>query len=211
MNREGFTLLELMIVILIISILITVVSVTVIAPLSRAKTVETAKLIQDITVAINAYHDHHRFGGDYPPTSLRSLGISTNGINDGIESVVVYIFRLTGGDTFIGEVKEKHFGNTDNDSLPADFDPDWVFGDKQARELLDSWGNPIIYFHHRDYKSPPLHTTKYKLGNKKYIRPKPQVEKKKNMYPNWNSFMLWSCGPNGKNENGEGDDVTNWK
>ncbi|MCX7703252.1 MAG: type II secretion system GspH family protein [Planctomycetota bacterium] len=211
MNRRGFTLIELLVVIFIISVLISIGSVTYVYMLSRGKVAETQQLIQQVSMAIEAYHNDERYGGDYPPSSLRAYKISTNGVNDGIESVVAHVFKLIGSDTFIGEVKDKFFANTDEDSIGGGFDPKWVFGDLKARELVDSWGNPLIYFHHCDYKEPGSHITKYKLGNKKYIQAKPQIDKKKGMYPNWNSFVIWSCGPNGENENGGGDDVSNFK
>jgi len=53
-------------------------------------------------------------------------------------------------------------------------------------EILDEWGYPIRYVHHRDYGKEP---------------------------PNQRSFRLWSCGPNGVSEEleFESDDIRNWK
>jgi len=210
-NEKGFTLIELLVVIFILGILITVVSVSYVTFLSRGKVVETQELINRICVALDSYQSDERYGGDFPPTSLRAYGIVTNGVNDGIESVVAHIFKLVGNETFIGEIKDKFIANTDDDSLPGGFDPKWIFQDLKAREIVDSWGNPLIYFHHRDYKDPQSYMTKYKLANKKYIYAKPQVDKKKGIYPNWNSYLLWSSGPNGENEQGGSDDVSNFK
>ena len=54
------------------------------------------------------------------------------------------------------------------------------------KEILDEWGHPIRYVHHRDYGKEP---------------------------PNKRSFRLWSCGPNGVSEDleFESDDIRNWK
>ncbi|MHC4392625.1 MAG: hypothetical protein ACYS22_15105, partial [Planctomycetota bacterium] len=39
----------------------------------------------------------------------------------------------------------------------------------------------------------------------------PQPSGKTGQYPKYDTFLIWSAGPDGVNENGEGDDVCSWK
>ena len=83
--------------------------------------------------------------------------------------------------------------------------------DKQAREIVDPWGNPLVYFHNRDYKKPKSYMCTYKLlGRKNASGFKPGKSKKTATYHSWSSYQIWSVGPNGENENGEGDDIGSW-
>jgi len=209
--RRGFTLIELLVVMAIIGILITIVLTVPRHLLQKGKIAETRVFLTQITQATEAYHDDDLAGaGDYPPTSLRSQGAGTNGVNDGIESLLAHLMSQRGG-PFLADIKpDRQISNTDHDSITG-WNPNWIFGDTKARELCDSWGNPIVYFHNRDYKSPASCMLRYRpaKGGDQICRP--QVHSKLGTYPRFSSFMLWSFGPNGKNENGDGDDITNWK
>ncbi len=72
-------------------------------------------------------------------------------------------------------------------------DPFIKFGDKECDKdgrVLDSWGNPLIY--------------------KNHVKNWPKNKDDKNVH-NKQGADVYSCGPNGKDEGGEGDDIGNWK
>jgi len=209
--RQAFTLIELLVVIVIIGILITIVLTVPQHLITKGKITETRVFLTQITQATEAYHDDDLAGaGDYPPTSLRAQGAGTNGVNDGIESLLAHLVSRKGG-PFLPDIKpDKQISNTDHDSITG-WNPNWIFGDAKARELCDSWGNPLVYFHNRDYKKPRSYMVRYRCANSRDQIVRPQIHKKLGTYPRFSSFMLWSFGPNGKNENGEGDDIANWK
>lgn len=204
---SGFTLVEILVVVAIIGLLAGLILPSLMSAGGKAKITETSFLIEKITAALQTYeHDW----GDYPPTSLKHYGAFTNNINDGIESLVVHLADKSKGTPYF-EPEEKHLANLDKDDIPASFPVNWYFGDRQAREIMDSWGNPLVYFHNRDYASPKSHMRTYKLASGRSRRGfAPGKSKKTATYHSWSSYQIWSVGPNGENENGEGDDIVSW-
>lgn len=206
MKYGGFTLLEVLVVVAIISLLAGLIVPAVLKGPTKAYITETQTLIKQIEIALEAYENAY---GDYPPTSLRDEGYFSNGVNDGIESLLVHLASKARNEPM--EVKEKYLDNIDKDQVPEDYPLNWYFGDKKAREIVDSWGNPLIYFNRNDYDSPKKHTGTYQMkGGKRVTGVKPGKSKKTGTYHGWSTFQIWSVGPNGKNENGEGDDITSW-
>ncbi len=206
--RRGFTLLELLIVILILSILMGITVVGVSHFIGKGKEAKTRVLIDQLTRAVEAYHDSEAGGGDYPPTSLRERGAGTNGVNEGVESLLAHLMSRRGG-PFVEDLKESDYGNTDNDTITG-WDPQWIFGDSRAREIVDAWGNPLVYFHWRDYEHPSSYMTRYKLRNKRYVNARPARDRNKT-WPRYRKFMIWSMGPDGGNKDGHGDGPCNWR
>jgi prepilin-type N-terminal cleavage/methylation domain-containing protein len=207
MRERGFTLIEVLVVIAIISVLMGLVLPSLMKTSGKAKITETSTLIMTVKVAVEEYE---RVYGDYPPTSLREEGYTTNGINDGIESLIAHLASKGRGGPFI-DIEEKYYANLDNDEIPSSFPLELFFGDSQAREIVDSWGNPLVYFHRADYDSPKKYMCTYKLfGGKTASGFRPGKSEKTGTFHAWSSFQLWSMGPNGKNENGEGDDIGSW-
>jgi type II secretion system protein G len=207
MRRQGFTLVEVLIVVAIIGVLMGLVLPALMKAGNKAKITETQTIIEQIKAALQEYeHDY----GDYPPTSLKDEEHYSNGVNDGIESLVVHLSNKDKGTPYL-ELEEKSYSNTDRDDVPASYPLNWFFGDSQAREIVDSWGNPLVYFHNRDYAKPKTHMQTYKLtSGKKLSGFAPGKSKKTAAYHSWSSYQIWSVGPNGKNENGEGDDIVSW-
>ena len=199
--------MEVLIVVAILSVLMGLIVPSLMSAGRKAKVTETSALIEKLEAALQAYeHDY----GDYPPTSLKDAGFYSNGVNDGIESLVLHLASKAMGAPYL-DLEEKYFENLDRDNIPSSYPLDWFFGDSQAREIVDSWGNPLVYFHNRDYKSPKTHMRTYRLFNRKNVAGfKPGKSKKTKAYHGWSSFQIWSVGPNGENENGEGDDIASW-
>jgi prepilin-type N-terminal cleavage/methylation domain-containing protein len=208
MKRAGFTLVEILIVVTIIGILLGIMLPALTMGPRKARVAETALLIQRIKAVLDTYQADF---GDYPPTSITDTGVATNGINDGVESLLISLATKEEKGPYF-EPEEKFLANLDSDSVAASYNLTWYFGDREAREIVDSWGNPLVYFHHRDYENPKVNLQRYKLANKKYassVRPKKSL--KTSTFPSWDSFEIWSFGPDGVNDNGEGDDITSWK
>jgi len=193
-SRKAFTLVELLIVISIITVLTTMVSVGLLSAKGKAKIAATRALIANIQAGIENYYGAY---GDYPPTNLADLYTGgSNGINNGIESVVYCLSSQDKGGPFLLGILDSKYSNLDSDS----------FGPTSLRELDDDWNAPIVYFHSRDYDNPSK-------GNNYSFRKSgdaiaPQII---GAYYNSYTFQLWSAGPDEKNNNGLTDDVNNWK
>jgi prepilin-type N-terminal cleavage/methylation domain-containing protein len=206
---EGFTLVEVLVVMAIISVLagIVVASIGVARKFSDAKA--TAVDIQTLVQAINTYNE--RFG-DYPPSSLSALGVKGNPANEGNEALVLALSAKKKNGPFF-EFKEGRLLNTDSDSLSAkdlatlkkNLDP--IQTSPALYEYVDLWGSPYVYIHNRDYGKKLTYNNRH--GNT--VQVTAVKSEKLGAYQAATSFQIWSFGPNGLNENGDGDDIASWK
>jgi prepilin-type N-terminal cleavage/methylation domain-containing protein len=191
MKKRGFTLVELMIAISIITLLTTMVTVGLLKAKGNAKIQTTRALIANIQAGIENYYGAF---GDYPPTSLEDSGMSVNGVNNGIESVVVCLSTSNKGGPFLLGVLESKYKDLDNDNV---------------REIIDEWNHPLIYFHSRDYDNPG------KGGSYSFRKTgdaiNPPVNPATMTYYNPYTFQIWSVGPDEKNNNGLLNDINNWE
>jgi len=106
--------------------------------------------------------------------------------------------------------KEDEVGNTDRDTFTG-WDPEWPYPDHKAREIVDAWGNPLVYLHWRDYKSPRSHMVKYRLKSGRTVRIK-LARDATGAWPNWRKFAIWSLGPKGENRDGKDKKTPcNWR
>jgi general secretion pathway protein G len=204
-KNRGFTLLELLLVLAIISFLATVLAVGLLPAKGKAKEQATRALIYNIRSSLEAYYAVY---GDYPPTDLSDLYMGTsNGVNNGIESVVACLSDQNKGGPFLLEIKEDKYTNLDGDST-ATPPTNWWFGDTQLREIVDEFRNPIVYFHSRDYDNPGK-GSEYsfrKIGE----AISPQMSPKTSVYFSPFSFQLWSIGIDEQNNNGLNNDINSW-
>lgn len=143
-RREGgFTLIELLAVLLILSILIIVLLPRLAGFGERAKERTTKAFLLQLSTAIAEYED--RFG-DYPPSQfLEKWGTAPNTTNLGGETLVLSMWspEWTGA-----SLPEDRFVNTDSDEAKKSLSR---IPKPALLELKDEWGNPIAYFHRRDY------------------------------------------------------------
>jgi prepilin-type N-terminal cleavage/methylation domain-containing protein len=205
-RKNGFTLIEILVAIAILAALAGML-LPMLGGARKAAAAKAAKAtIERIKLAAEAYCNDF---GDYPPTSLASLGVSTNGANEGNESLVRCLTTRAEHGPYLA-YDEKDLANTDSDHILGDDPLRSAIAAKDLFELVDPWNNPYIYFHHRDYKSTSkLERYIFFDGSRPSCRPQPSA--KTGTYPAPTGFMIWSAGPNGENENGEGDDVCSWK
>lgn len=202
---SGFTLIEILIVIVLISILASLTLYSVVSSVDSSRVSATESIVSNLSAAISQYQLTYR---DYPPTSLERNKVRIpNDTNNGIESLLACLtIKVKGGPFYTPQ--EDILVNTDGDSLER-LPAAWYFGDGQLREVVDPWGNPLIYFHFRDYEKPDPKTVSYIIGGKT-VKCEPQKSDKTKLYHAPGSFQIWSAGANGINENGGGDDIKNW-
>ncbi|MBI3096703.1 MAG: prepilin-type N-terminal cleavage/methylation domain-containing protein [Planctomycetes bacterium] len=200
---SAFTIVELLVVVAIIGILAGILIPTVVGARLRAKTHATKQQIDQFRVAIVAYNTKY---GDFPPSSLARFGVRVNETNNGIESMVACLSTDQPGGHYI-EWEEKSLCNVDEDTVSKN-PTKWWFGDLQLREVMDTFGNVFVYFHHRDYAKPGA-VAKYRFGEET-VDCTPKKSGATGAFHNPDGFMIWSIGPNGKNDDGEEDDIGNW-
>lgn len=202
----GFTLIELLAAIGIIAILAALLFPALRGIQRKSREKAAAATIERLKLALEQYQGDF---GDYPPTTLASIGAgATNGVNEGIESLVRCLSTTRERGPYF-PFEEKDLGNTDEDRLSRD-PCDSSLPARDAFELVDPWGNPYVYFHHRDYRGGPR-VERYQLLVQGRVSCKPRPSEKTGQYPAAASFLIWSVGANGENEDGGGDDVASWK
>ena len=209
-ENAGFTLIEMLVVISIISILAGLSMVMVMSGGQTGRVSAEEARIAQIVLSAKTFETEY---GDYPPSTLEDIGIKANGVNGGIESLYAHLETRKHGGPFIDDVATDDRGNTDSDELSASQLKklkqriDWARDGSKLFELVDLWGSPYVYIHCRDYKLPAQ--VQSMEGQVFPVRAAKDPET--GGYINPNSFQLWSIGPNGINENGDGDDICSWK
>jgi type II secretory pathway pseudopilin PulG len=144
--------MELLVVLFIISLLASMLTGAVMIARGKGGETRTQALVTRLALAINQYANSF---GDYPPGS---------GGADSAESLIECL-------------------GTPKWTSRLDFDPKETAdtdGDGR-REVVDHWGQPLSYYHHRSYSGPPREST----------------------------FRLESRGKDGKE--GTRDDITNYE
>ena len=205
-DTNGFTLVELLVVIAIIAALSGLITASLTAARRSAIKKNCRMEIDRIALALSTYMSDF---GDYPPSDLeRFYETIGNGINSGVECLLAHLCTQRKGGPYF-EFKEDYLANADRDVL-QDKDLlkelDWQFGDDQLREYNDPWGNPYVYIHNRDYDR--TFTIFDDEGRKVVVRAGRSSASA--TYHGPTTFQLYSLGPNGKYENGEGDDIGSW-
>ncbi len=148
MNRPepgaaGFTLIELMVVIGILSLLIVAFVPDLIGARQGASAAETEARLRSLQVGIDAFA---RQRGFVPPDDLKDPEDKVkvradNGINTGIESLVVFLCQARGGIDLAEN--EAWLANTDKDDNGA---PIPLLSRSSRMEVVDAWGTPLGYF-----------------------------------------------------------------
>lgn len=206
MKSKGFTLLELLVVIVIIGVLTSLVVIGVVYAIRTSKISNTEAMIGTMKGALENYHTRWR---DYPPSSLtRYKGIKgLNEFNNGNESMVASLSSKRKGGIIYQPPSQDHYQNIDADQLSKNPTKSFLVdkGPYPLMEYVDFFGYPFIYLHHNDYRNPASSITRYKFdtdGSGKTIKPV------KGVGTSWampDKFQLISPGPDG--EPGTPDDI----
>jgi general secretion pathway protein G len=130
---SGFTLVEMIVVMAIISILAGLLLAGVSAARARGGITKTKALITELSLLVSQYESNT---GDYPQGA------------GGAESAEALCEALTSAKGGVQhEFAPDALRDTDGDGRP---------------EIVDYWQRPFSYYHHRSYAGPPRETT-YRL------------------------------------------------
>jgi type II secretion system protein G len=135
-KRRGFTLIEMLVVVVIISILSALVLAAVSAARTRSKAMASKATITGLEAALERYEGDF---GDYPASDADNTGIA------GAENLYECLMTTQKSGPYINK--------------SGDF-PSCDPGNKDKPKFCDAWNRPIRYFHHHDYgnKAPNKHS-----------------------------------------------------
>ena len=200
----GFTLIEIMAVLVIISIL----AVFVLRAVSGGEKVVQARAMEAFLHQLSALIDGYEVDkGDYPPSSFPAeMDPKPTRTNMGAEMLVISLFPRE-GEYQAPELDDDRLGNTDGDTTRKSLTS---FTSAQAFEILDNWGNPIAYIHRRDYETSTTYITENPTtGEEIEGRVKGRFNPKTEDPYRKGTFQLISAGSDGIF--GTRDDVTNFE
>lgn len=198
--RAGFTLLEMLAVIVVLGILVAFLVPNLLSTQEAAEREATKVKLTQIATAIDSFERDR--GGSYPPSRFPSeWGTAPNDVNLGVECLVLSLWSdgWEGG----GQLSPDDLANTDGDRSAASI------GDLPTSALLefvDAWGNPIAYIESSDYGSEHRYESWDEDGLAVVNQVKPLENPTTGRYLNHAKYQLISAGPDGV-FNSE-DDVT---
>jgi prepilin-type N-terminal cleavage/methylation domain-containing protein len=140
--QSGFTLLELMVVILIIGILMGYLLMNADSIFGSAKKSETKVRMNTLAILIQEYRT---IQGAYPDDRLPRSAAGSGNLNANAEALFVSFFA----GNYSGETpNQKWLVNTDGDSSAKSLTR---LASRELFEIADSWDNPILYFESLHY------------------------------------------------------------
>ncbi|MBI5446288.1 MAG: DUF2092 domain-containing protein [Deltaproteobacteria bacterium] len=166
--------------------------------------IATAERVRELEKRIAAYRART---GEYPASSRVSSSApsGSNGINEGVEQLALALRAELEGKAD-GIFSAEWLSDTDADASPRAREESGA-GAEPQQEFCDAWGNPLVYIHHRDYGK----TFRYMDSEGGQF----EVEARMSAWPDEfccpRSYQLWSLGMDLANQNGDGDDIPNWK
>lgn len=202
-SRSGFTLIEVLAVLLILSILVAVL-VTNLRDAEGAAKMEVAKqLLMQVGGTVTSYQNDN---GSAPPSSFQPLQeVPNDGLNVGIEALVVALWSKkyeAGG--LLAHVRDT-LVNTDGDRSTKQLTD---FETRELLEIPDPWGNPIAYIERSDYGITNRRYQTFDVETQQPVESVPLAFKNPTtgQYYAAQGFQLISAGPDGRF--GTEDDIT---
>jgi prepilin-type N-terminal cleavage/methylation domain-containing protein len=201
-RRKGFTLIELLAVIVILSILMAFLVVNLGGAIDAADESFTRTRIAQLEAAIKEYENEH---GDFPSSAFSpEHSPLPNQLNQGAEALVLALWSPSWQG---GGLSEDWLVNTDGDRSSkklASFPVADLF------EIGDQWGNPMAYFHNRDYgRADTYAVLDPQSGEELEAQALAQKSSKTERYHNPRGVQLISAGMDG--EFGTADDISNFE
>lgn len=154
MNRrsKGFTLIEILVVVSILAVLMGLVTILIFKGQKSKGEFLTDTTIQQLVTAIEGYK--RDIENRYPPMTYaelgripryKGLGVDANDTNESPEVLLVAL-------------RHPDLRSPLGDDVPLDDTDDDVWSQKpdgmpdvKAKEVVDGWGSPIVYFHKDGY------------------------------------------------------------
>jgi prepilin-type N-terminal cleavage/methylation domain-containing protein len=199
-KESGFTLIEILVVVTVIGVLMGLVALIIPMAFSSRDATVTQTRIGEVETALMALKSPQVLG--YFPSAAMERLKGPNGekigqdvgpgneTNRGIETLVLALYMP--GVELPLELPDDALGNTDEDKLlknPSRLDTD------ERYEILDAWGNPLVYFSSAEYKKPDAFQ-KVKMASGEIVDAKPW-KTKTGLFINARTFQLFSAGEDG--------------
>ena len=214
-KQAGFSFIEILIVMGIISVLVGGVVVAIGMWTEKGPEFQTKNTLTKTKALIENWKNWSSF---LPPGDVEKIsGITGTGekvpapenkINGGIEAIyqALYWPGFKGDPAWDPAVD---LANRDDDKLRKAVNK---LGTSELMEIVDGWGNPLVYFHSNDYKkyvdSGQTYSSKdYNSGEEMDVEARPWQREDGTFY-NPLTFQVYSMGPDG--EPNTEDDVTTW-
>jgi prepilin-type N-terminal cleavage/methylation domain-containing protein len=190
-HSRGFTLIEILVVLAILAGLLGMVAVQVFKQMSRGREANAEMQLSSLGTMLSQYRTST---GDFPPCDLAALGVKAkNRTNEGNEALVLAFYDKK----YDGSLKpeDKELQNTDDDTCDINIT---TTGNTALREVVDVWGNPIIYIrrdaYERDQEYDFMNTETQEILT---VQVKAEKNPDSNSYFNSDSYQLRSVGADG--------------
>ncbi|MCA8941574.1 MAG: type II secretion system protein [Planctomycetes bacterium] len=148
--QSGFTLIEVMVVIAILSLLITALWPSISRALGASEETETQARMMELRAAIEEFQREYGF---YPSDDFQNFGdeieikAKPDGVNSGVESLVMFLCWKPNARMDLTD-NEDWLDNTDGDENSVEI-PGLQRTAKM--EVVDAWGTPFAYFTSQNY------------------------------------------------------------
>jgi len=202
-TQSGFSFIEILVVMGIIAVLAGLGMFMVNIFLKKGPQFETQNLLNTVRTSVVAWKGKH---GAYPSMRLSDLQAAAGGVgplikhagnreNEPIETLYQALYWPSlGSDPELDA--EKALRNTDDDRFAQV--PLGLSRGPELMEIVDAWGNPLVYFVNTAYAQADRDPPTYALGNNRgTVQPKPMREEGGG-FVNPNGFQLFSMGEDGQ-------------
>jgi len=164
---------------------------------------KTSVYLAELDAAIGEYEQQF---GDYPSSRfLEEWGPPPNPTNLGAETLVLCLWSPKWSGTTLASDRVVNLDDDQSKKTLATFPKPSLF------ELGDAWGNPIAYFHRRDYGRRDAYVTKSPVtGETIESTAVAQKDDVTGLFRNANRYQLISAGLDGEFGTGD-DDIGNWE
>lgn len=212
-REHGFSFIEILIVMGIISVLVGGVFVGIQLWAEKGPEFQTKNTVNKVRMMIENWRQTFEM---YPPSDVTRIATVAgmgekaaapeNKINEGIEAVYQALYWP--GFKSDPNWEDKELGNTDEDRLRKAINK---HGTPDLKEIIDGYGNPLVYFHRDDYVKFAESGAHYVSQDSEYnvldVEAKP-YKRDDGTFVNPASFQVWSMGPDG--EPNTDDDIVPW-
>ena len=198
--ERGFTLIELLVVIGLLGLIAVAVMPFFTQAQDQEQRTRAEVIVNAVVETAKKYERQRSYGGDYPPDDYKDRSSSPikidagNGVNVGIESLIFFVNR---GNSRSGPFPEGEFpstGNTDEDKSTVRIEQ---LERNERLEILDPWGNPLAYFHKRNYGQEQNYRMGAEGAPEGHEEQVVMAWKDGTRYLNPRTFQVFSAGPDG--------------